>query len=241
MLSVTRLQFIPGFMSSLITLLLLPLFVYLGNWQYQRMTEKKIIEARLKDQTPIEWQGQTIETNFSHYHYHVVNIRGQFLEGKDILLDNQTLKGQVGYRVFTPFLPSGSTQKILLVDRGWIPSQTRSQLPSLLSITGPVTLIGVLNLPNQGITLKEEILPDHIDHWPIRLQKIPFETLSTLLGYPIYPFILQLTANSPYSYTAVPIKLQMPSLRHLGYAVQWFTMAIAVFIYYLAINLKRCS
>lgn len=241
MWSATRLRFVPGWMSSLVTLLLLPLFVYLGSWQYYRMTEKEIIEARLKDQTPIAWGEPAIETNFAHYRYRTLHIQGQFLQDKDILLDNQTFKGQVGYRVFTPFLPLGTKQKILLIDRGWIPASTRSQLPALTPITGPVILTGILNKLSPGITLKEEGLPDHIDHSPIRLQKIPFDTLSGLLGGEVYPFILQLTANSRHGYVTLPINLQVSSLRHLGYAVQWFAMALAVLIYYVIVNFRRYS
>lgn len=240
-------KFLPNLWSSLITLLLLPVFVYLGFWQLQRLELKQ----NLLQDREIAQQGaaitidalENIKTDIlKWFRYRQLAIQGSFLHGKTFLLDNQILKGQVGYRVITPFQTLESNS-LILVDRGFIPWKgDRTQLPlieePLISVTEAVNIVGMVTDLSQGPLLKEEAIQPK-PKWPLLIQKIDYSKLSDILGQEIYPFLLQLPKDNPYAFQSFPFSLGLSPARHLGYAIQWFTMALAVLIYYLIVNSRR--
>lgn len=246
-LQLGRWTFTPGWVSSLATVLLIPLLVYLGFWQLDRYHEK------LNNQ-----QALVSRMNFPVIHhispdvtrldpplrYRQLQITGHFLNEHQIYLDNQIVQGQVGYRVITPFQPIGQS-KMLLVDRGWIPlGKSRNELPTIKPELSEQTLVGTINLPVNGLQLNQlfnktpEKTMDQIS-WPRRVQGIAFENLESLLLQKLYPFILQLNPEDPMGFNIQPITFNPPPSRHLGYAIQWLIMAAALLSYYLVINLHR--
>src|SRR5579872_3651808 len=123
--------FIPGLYSSIATVLLITLFVYLGFWQIGRGAEKQNLQNKLENRIKLAiLQEQDIlvqKPNWETLRYRQIQLTGKFLNEKQILLDNQILEGRVGYRVITP-LELQDNKTILLIDRGWIPfGKTRAQ------------------------------------------------------------------------------------------------------------------
>lgn len=225
--SMLRCQFSPGLASSLITLCLVPLFCTLGTWQLQRFEYKK-------------HQQKNVALSENR-----LQMSGQFLNQKSILLDNQIYKGQAGYQVFTPFIEDthniqDNINQMILVDRGWIPQGIdRSILPSIPRIEGSVTLQGHRTKPPSP-GLKWWSRSQDIKHdGPQRVLGLDFERLATELGYPLAPFILELESGNPIAFVYPPKTSGTAAIKHLGYAFQWFMMALAVLIYYLLINTKR--
>jgi surfeit locus 1 family protein len=233
--------FAPGLISSLLTVVIFPSFVYLGLWQLDRWEEKNLQKKQWA--TRMLAPPLTVSTTLQHIpfkllRYHSLEVTGTFLNHQQILLDNQILKGQVGYRVLTPLLLKTGTPKILLIDRGWIPiGPHRDKLPILKPILEPVTLRGMIqNIPS-GLVLQSK-LPEPTP-WPLRIQTIDFRLLSKLLGQKLYPFVLQLKSDDAYSFIPILNTTELSAERHLGYAIQWFTMAFAVLIYFFVINSHR--
>ncbi len=241
--------FKPGLISSLVTLLLIPLFVHLGIWQLERWQEKlqqqRILESRLNENI---WQfDELIPDNIdipqdylNALRYRQVQVEGYFLNHRQILLDNQIVNGQAGYHVITPFQPK-SHHPILLIHRGWIPmGLSRETIPIIEPIAIPIALVGSIQQPlRRGIVWQK---PAHsLEEWPLRIPQIDFQALSHLLSQEVFPFIVQLRPNDPKGFQTEPISLQLPADRHLGYAIQWFMIAVAAFIYYCAINCKRTT
>jgi len=214
------------------------------NWDSER---KLAIQA--KPMTILELQQFALAAGYPELHkaqtdilklfrYRQFQIEGQFLPNKNILLDNQILNGQAGYRVLTPFQPS-TPFNLILVDRGFIPwGQDRKQLPLLPIPAEAMRIIGRLTQLSQGIVLKEDSV-DVNPHWPLQIQKIDYQKLSDLLKQQIFPFLIQLPQGAPYSYQNLPPSVGLSPTRHLGYAIQWFTMAGAILIYYWITNMKR--
>lgn len=255
--------FTPGLISSLSTVLLLPLFVYLGFWQLQRAEGKRMQqqhwENRIKAPVIVfnldphlrEDAGRIYEDNINieAIRYRRLHVSGQFLNEQQILLDNQIFKKRVGYRLFTPFLPTNST-KLILVDRGFIPiEKNRTELPILKPITEHILLVGMINVPAQGLRLhsKKEIPAiqsadkknDSKTIHLITVQRVDFTELSDVLKRTLLPFVLQLTEDSPYHFQIPPLSFGLSETRHLGYAAQWFTIAFAALLYYLVTNTRR--
>jgi surfeit locus 1 family protein len=230
-------------MSSLVTVLLLPLFVYLGCWQLQRMHQKEWFEKAIAHQSndtiiQLDRLAPTfVEQHFDQFQYRQVSLTGRFL-ANPIFLDNQILDKQLGYRVLMPFLLTNHNH-LILIDRGWIPNPgSRNILPSISARTGTVTLTGNLIQIKPGLILQKESIPTPAS-WPIRVQSIDYTVLSKILEHPLLQFIVQLSAGQPDGFKTLPLNIGMPSKRHLGYALQWFTMAIVILIYYGVINIKR--
>lgn len=246
-LQIGQWSFSPGILSSLSTLLLLLLFVQLGFWQLSRSNEKLMKQKELENR--IKQPGLTLTSNlqtklidpkkFKDFRYQQLEVKGQFLQQNHILLDNQIFKGQAGYRVITPLLLHANSQ-LILVDRGWIPLLNgRQTLPNLNTVKGTLILKGRLNQIPHGIQLKKIPLSPLSLQWPLIIQQLDFKALSNLLGFEIYPFVLQLETNDPHSFNVLPFSFGLSATRHLGYAIQWFTMAIASLIYYVVINCYR--
>lgn len=227
-----------AFKYSLTTLLLIPVFVYLGFWQLDRYHEKKSNLTMLENRQHLPVM-DIIQADMAvnPNRYRPLKVTGHFLNDHQIYLDNQILKGQPGYRVITPFKPLEQA-KILLVDRGWIPvGKSRDELPLIKPMIGKQTLVGIINLPSNGLVLPN--LSHKTSDKPFRVQRINFVNLESLLAQKLYPFILQLLPKDPLGFNIQPITFNTPPSRHMAYAIQWFAMALAVFIYYITINRRR--
>jgi len=238
-------RFSPGWVSTLCTVLIIPGFVYLGFWQLNRAEEKKKIQNALETRIKLpalEFSDLPIgapakQELLESLRYRQLKVHGTFLNDKQILLDNQIVDGKVGYRVFTPLVVQkkrpDEKSEILLIDRGWIPiGQSRNILPSIVPIQGTVSLKGTLNQPSYGLVLKGKTEIE----WPLRVQRIDFKTLSEQLGQELIPLLVQLNTDDVYGFEIPHHSFNISIERHLGYAVQWFTLALAVLIYYWVIN-----
>lgn len=219
--------FTPGLPSTLITLLLLPCFVYLSLWQWHRSEEKKQF---LQDSNHPNRQQQII---------------GHFLNEYLIFLDNQIFQGHVGYRVITPFVPKDGNP-IVWVDRGWVPiGNTRATLPIIPAVKGEVILQGKIYQPKRGFQLEKHPHdnPEKTQEasWPLRLQYMDFQLLASRLNKEAASFLFLLNETSPYVFAFLDLPSGIPASRHLGYALQWFAIAIGVLVYYLVINSRRLN
>jgi surfeit locus 1 family protein len=239
-----KLVFATNIVAIFGTLLLISVFVYLGFWQLGRMHEKRNLEQSLKHRTQEELldfsptEGEMIGRDIDSFRFHGMQLTGEFLNDNNILLDNQVYKGHAGYHVLTPFSIQ-DTQNFVLIDRGWIPwGEDRNVLPDIPKITGKVTITGIINKYPAGLQLGSEV-PSDI--WPYRVQSVDYAELSKSLNHSLLLFVLSLPKESPYTFNVSPIYFGLPADRHLGYAVQWFTMAIVTLIYYIVVSLSSKS
>ncbi len=114
-------KFLPNFWYGLVTVLLFLLFVYLGFWQLGRMEFKQTLEMQHNlalQAKPTAFEAQKdllLEPDYVKiFRYHLISVVGKLLNEKNILLDNQVLKGQPGYRVLSPLQAMGDDKLILL-------------------------------------------------------------------------------------------------------------------------------
>lgn len=161
-----------------------------------------------------------------------VILTGRFLNDRTFLLDNKINNGRVGYHVLTPFqLKNGL---ILLVDRGWVAlTGSRSQLPTILPISGEVTIEGYLNFAYLNPLIKDLIENNEVK-WPLRIQQVDLKALSSLLGENVFPMLVNFKAPCLYSFEVPPFQSEeFPPERHFGYAFQWFSLALTLSILYI--------
>ena len=239
-LSIGNRSFAPRAWAVVLTAALLAVFVSLGWWQVGRAREKQaMIESFARGtQTSVVLQGVGVDELPRYQH---VSVEGRYDTERQILLDNMpSSTGQPGYRVLTPFR-RGAGEKVLLVDRGWVPlGVSREQLPVVFVDPKARTVAGRLDqLPVPGIRIGPAQAPG-ASGWP-RVLNFPMQAdIEAALGEPVESRIVLLDASNPDGFQRV----WRPSIgagpeRHLGYAIQWFALAIALVVIFVALSLKR--
>ena len=214
--------------SALLAVSILPLFIALGFWQLSRAEEKRQINARWEQQRQQPAQPlEVLSPDPAALAYRPVSLRGEFLSGRDFLLDNRIRQGRYGVEVLSPLRLDDGT--LVLVNRGWLAGDPyRQSLPAVPVAPGPVALTGYVYVPpGESYTLGDVI---EGRGWPRLVQAIEMPVLSTALGETLWPFTVRLDADSPTALLAEwPIVNTGPA-KHQGYAVQWFAMAAALLL-----------
>lgn len=213
----------------------LPLMLSLGFWQLSRAEEKRDI-LRTREQR-IHAPAVELASLALDFERQFVNVQaaGRIDNKRTFLEDNQMRRGRPGYEVLTPMLVDvNGVSYWLLLNRGWIAAGIdRSKLPEIPPMQGR-TATGYLHTrAKQKLVLKDAPWPD--DRWPLVIQKIDLEKIEQRLGLPVYPYVLRITdggaPNSPEQLLDKNwILVSVQPHKHIGYAVQWFTMAIALLV-----------
>lgn len=212
-------------MLALVVLVVVPLLVSLGFWQLQRAGEKRELLAAQEAQRalpprPLAELGGTDLPQFR-----AVIVRGEYDRERYWLLENRIVDGRYGYELVSPFiLLSGDT---LLVHRGWLPGDaSRRQWPDIATPAGVLTLTGRVD---HGFGEGFELAGAQVQNgWPRRVQWLPRERAEQALGTALPGFVLRLRAGEPGMHTQNYQSVNMSPQKHIGYAVQWFGMAIIV-------------
>ena len=165
---------------------------------------------------------------------------GRTSENSYLLLDNRTRTGRVGYEVIALVKTEAG---VIPVNLGWVAGDpARRQLPAVNLPAGQKTLTGRFYVkPGEAYTLAEPVAPDTL---PAVIQAYDFGTLQPaverLSGAPLLPVFVRIAPEHPLAYQADwPVVNQSPD-KHVGYAVQWFTMA-GVLLIALIIRLARVA
>ncbi len=227
--------FSPKLFPTLVTFLLLPFLVSLGTWQLHRAAEKRQMEQDFKRmQKPIDL-ASIKNLNQPRLRYQWVQTKGHFDNTHLILLDNKTHQSKVGYHVLAPFYIEGEN-KVLLVNRGFISRSKLAQLPTIEPVEGLRSISGLIYFPSKTLILKAESVKMN---WPLILQAADLKLIAEKINHPIHPFYLLLKEGDETNLIREWHPVNFPSYRHLGYAIQWFLLAITLFIIFLALNIKR--
>jgi cytochrome oxidase assembly protein ShyY1 len=196
-----------------------------------RATEKREILDQVDQRRSESPLGLEQLLQREHPAYSQVILTGEYLGDRVILLDNRMARGQFGYEVVMPFRAvSGET---LLVSRGWVQgSLRREELPELSAVVGPVKLRGEVYVPlGEAFTLGSTALPEG---WPKRVPVLDVAALADALEMPLYPYVVRLRAGSETAFESYWEDVNILPAKHTAYAVQWFTMALALVVLYFA-------
>lgn len=233
---------LPPWWATLATLAGLALFVSLGVWQLDRAAEKRALidkAAREDAQVPFATLPAR-DAPVEEWLFQQVALTGVYEADRQILLDNMTQDGRVGYQVLTP-LRLAEDGSLVLVNRGWIEAEgSRSELPVIDVAQTPRRVAGRLNhLPRPGIRLGQNDPGSHDDPWPRRFLYPQRETLEAAVGESLPAFQLQLSAQAPDGFSRRWELVNMAPERHVGYAVQWFAFAVVLLIIYYLLGMRR--
>lgn len=228
-------HFKPTRAFTLVVLFLLPILISLGFWQLHRAEETRFLQAKFAMRDKIMPITLKQAQKLADASYYPIQLSGYFDNAHSMLLDNQFYQHRLGYQVITPFL--NENQQWILVNRGWLPmGASRAILPKIPTVSGNVKLIGFLYAPkkNPFISNKRESTL-----WPLRIESLDISLISSYLNRTLYPSIVLLDPKSSYGFERSWQPVNMKTSMHIGYAVQWFSMAFVLLIIYIGINLKR--
>jgi surfeit locus 1 family protein len=217
-------------------LLAMALFCLAGRWQLQRMHQK---QALLDQQPTAHAQALDLTAALAAPpQLRWVEDRGRFLPGT-VLLDNQMRAGRAGMKVYQPFRSDGGA--VVLVDLGWLPMPADRQIPVIAPRDGVAHVAGLLAPPPAaglavGPAFTESPQPGV---WLAnRLPPIELARALSLNAARLPTRVLRLDPALPGGY-ARDLELlpnTLPPSRHLGYAVQWFGLALTVLIVALVLE-----
>ena len=233
----------------LLALTVIALFARLGWWQLDRMHQKQAMldAVHLVLQQRQAQSLAVAATPARHASYDWSAGSGHFADLPPVLLDNQMADGHgvaagAGVRAYRVFQPDDGMP--LLVELGWLPLPGNRSLPSvpplgLRQVRGllvPPPSSGLAQAPAarqaDGTLLAVSLLPDalreplHLKALAPRVLKLDPEQALPASG-PAYVRNLDILPNT------------LPPERHLGYAVQWFGLALAVLVTALVLTFRK--
>jgi len=233
-------EFAPRPWAVVATIAALAAFVSLGWWQIGRGREKQaMIESFQRGtQSSVELQGSVTVDELPRYQH--VRAEGHYQPERQILLDNMPSQaGKPGFRVLTPFKRDGS-ERLLLVDRGWVPlGDSRANLPPVFVSPEFRAVSGRLDeLPAPGVRVGEAGVAGD-SHWPRLLNFPRQQDVERVLGTTVESRIVLLDPDAPDGFERIwRPAMQFGPERHLGYALQWFALALVALIAFITLSLR---
>ena len=239
-LRIANREFVPRPWAVVVTVAALAAFVSLGWWQIGRGRDKQaMIESFQRGtQSSVQLQGGVTVDELPRYQH--VRAEGHYQPDRQLLLDNMPSQtGRPGFRVLTPFKREGS-DRLLLVDRGWVPlGDSRANLPPVFVSPEFRAVSGRLDeFPAPGVRVGDAGVAGDT-RWPRLLNFPRQQDVEQALGARVESRIVLLDPAAPNGYERVwrPAMRFGPE-RHLGYAVQWFALALAALIVFIALSLR---
>ncbi|HEV7606826.1 MAG TPA: SURF1 family protein [Steroidobacteraceae bacterium] len=223
---------------TLLTVVLLALFVRLGHWQWDKGEAKQAVWAEYERNAPAQALGSRAFDSIDRFAR--IDLTGAFEPEHQFLLDNMSHAGQPGYEVLTPFhLADG---RRVLVNRGWVPfGGYRDRLPDVSLKDSPSRITGRIDdLPSAGLA-SGRAPPGNDAQWP-KLTSFPAQDeLAAALGVALEHRILLLDREVPGGYVREWSPPGMPPSRHLSYAIQWWGFAVVLLVLYFGLNFRKVS
>ena len=219
-------------------------FSWLGLWQLDRADEKErrrgTFAARTGD-APIHLDQRPsivpAEVDPQWWRYRRIEASGEVLGERQYLLDNRTRNSVAGYHVYLPMLVTG-LDHVVLVNRGWVASDPRRERrPDVSLAPSALVVSGIVDYPRETLLLGDDGYAGAA--WPKVVQRIDFDEIERAIERPVLPFVVLMDPALPHGF----VREWSPYLgigpeRHRGYALQWFSLAVAVVVVWFVVKVK---
>jgi len=227
----------------------------LGIWQMNRASEKEQLQNTVIERT----QHSPISLNQTYLNesekeqtlnpYEKATVKGYYQPSEQFLLDNIIHNGKPGYYAITPFKIQ-NTNKVILVNRGWIPQgKTRQTLPEFSISTDKRSLSGIIAKPRSKPVILGSI-DQPISENPKLWYYMDVKYFEKNVGYSVLPWVLRLETEDLLPITTDKRKTTTKLIRewpvfdaktgmHIGYAIQWFVFALFVLFAFVGLSFKK--
>ena len=208
----------------------------LGFWQLDRANEKRAIEASIQKANTGIVELITDENRLLEKEYYQVILKGQYQSNKQFIYDNQIVDQVSGYYVLTPFKLEGQPSTII-INRGFIPWNGDREKLADVSIEKTKSEIKVqISKPIKRIELKSSEIGNN---FPVLIQAVDLVKMSELAGIDFSSMVGLLDASMDDGFVRKWEPYTGSIEKHIGYAVQWFLMAIVLGIIGIRIAIKQ--
>ncbi len=234
-------KFSPTWLATLLMLIGLGIFLYLGFWQVNRAEQKQELQVTIEQrgqEAPLLLDASSLDVEAVRYRQ--LEVSGRFEPEHEILLDNRIHNGQAGYHVITPFHITGTDSRVL-VNRGWVSvGASRAQLPDIITPDDLRTIQGMLDMPKSKPVISDENFgiktkPGKV--WPY----LDMAIFKQHAGYEVAPFLVLQAPDESDGYVRDWPRFDAKVGMHVGYAIQWFIFALIILFTYLGINIKKIN
>lgn len=207
----------------------------LGNWQLSRAQEKEARQERLDQlsQQPVV-SLPTTPVKLKDYQFRQIEVHGTYVPSHTIYLDNKINRGIAGYQIVTP-VKLGKSSMHVLINRGWIAAgRSRNQLPNVPTPDGQITVSGIAHSPTQRtLELSTKTVSGRV--W----ENLHLDRYRKATGLTLQPLLILQQNDVKDGLVRKWSRPDSGAARNIGYAFQWFSMALAVLILYLVLSVKR--
>ena len=210
--------------------------VSLGFWQLERADEKRSIEASIKQANTGSVELIKKEEGLQSKEYYEVRLQGKYLSDKQFIYDNQIVDQVSGYYVLTPYALEGQS-KAILINRGFIPWNGRRDKLADIVIGQETREIKVqISKPIKRMELK----PSEVGiQFPVLIQSIDLQDMADRAKVDFSSVIGLLDASASNGFIRKWEPYTGSIEKHIGYAVQWFLMALVLAIIGIRIAIKQ--
>lgn len=219
------------------------LFAGLGHWQLGRKLEKqaqldaaqRVLSQRMPRALSIAADPKRSRD------YDWAAGEGRFVDVPAVLLDNQQRAGRTGVRIYRLFQPADGTTP-LLVELGWLPVQGERVMPDVPRSTGTIRLEGLLSPPPSPGLVRATTAPQP-NGTLLATTLVAAQLRAALRTDRLAPRVLRLDPELSIGY-ARDLEIlpnTLPPQKHLGYAVQWFALALAVLVTALVLTFRKAK
>ncbi|HMR30945.1 MAG TPA: SURF1 family protein [Geminicoccaceae bacterium] len=230
-------RFRPGATLTVLVLVALAVLLSLGTWQVRRLAWKTALIETITSRgaepaIPVE---QALDDPAANDFRHV-GAAGRYRHDLAFAMGTVAERGEVGGRLVTPLLlPDG---RAVLVERGWLPERLLPPgTPEAIQPSGQVELDGVARFhggDRAGVFTPDNRPEQRRWYW------YDLAGLRAALGLEVEPLVLALGRSDTGGALPqpLPVRADLPN-NHLGYAITWYGLAIALVAVYVAFGLKR--
>lgn len=187
----------------------------LGLWQWERANDKRLSMA-IREAAPA-----LVQPTMQPAQGAQITLRGEYLAEHTLYLDNRIVDGSVGVAALTPLRDSYG--QLWLVQRGFLATGPHRKPPQAATPSGTIELTGEW----QDVQAGGPLYGDNREG--VRLQQLSLEPWRASLGVFSYPGWVHASEGdgvlTPWWQPNV-----MPPSRHMGYAFQWWGLALAALV-----------
>ncbi len=220
------------------TVLLVALGIALGQWQTRRALGKEVLQARLAAANAAPpLQPGAASVPLAQAEYRKVAVRGTFVAGWPVYLDNRPQAGRAGLYLLMPLRIDGSDMHVLVL-RGWLPRDAadRQRIAPYPTPAGSVAIEGIARRdPGHVLQLGADpaLKPGAI------VSNAGVAQVAAATGLRFQPFVLEQVSPDGSEGTLVR-DWPAPALgvdKHRGYAFQWYALALMAFLFFVITGL----
>jgi len=221
---------------SILILATMAFLVSLGFWQLDRADQKRTIEASIQKANTGVVELIVNQNELLNKEYYEVRLQGSYIGDKQFIYDNQIVDQASGYYVLTPFVLTGQSNAIM-INRGFIPWNGRRDQLDDIAVDSAFREVKIqVSRPIKRIELKTS---DISNQFPVLIQAIDFDVIEEISSTSFVDVIGLLDPSSDDGFVRKWEPYTGSIEKHIGYAIQWFLMALVLGIIGIRIGLKQ--